>query len=446
MAKKTEEAVQVSTEEMINKLVSNASKALDEYMKLDQEQVDKIAKAMALAGLSAQTELAKMAVEETGRGIFEDKVTKNIFSTEYIWHSIKYEKTVGVIEDNVDEGYLEIGEPVGIVAGVTPVTNPTSTTMFKSIICAKTRNPIIFGFHPNAQKCSVRAAEIVRDAAIAAGAPEYCVQWIETPSIEATGMLMNHPDVATILATGGPGMVRAAYSAGKPALGVGPGNTPCYIEKTAKLKQAVNDLILSKSFDNGMICASEQAAIIDSEVYDEAVKLMKDQGCWFAPKSDIDKIRDVVINVEKMAVQPWVVGQYPWQIAEKAGITIPKETKVLCVELGGTDASKYPLALEKLSPVLAVVKADSADHAFELCEEMLKHGAGHTAVIHTSDDKLAEKYGEHMRASRIVVNSPASFGAIGDVYNVIAPSLTRLRLIRKELRIRERDRKEPHQP
>ena len=209
-----------------------------------------------------------------------------------------------------------------------------------------------------------------------------------------------------------------------PALGVGPGNTPCYIEKTAKLKQAVNDLILSKSFDNGMICASEQAAIIDSEVYDEAVKLMKDQGCWFAPKSDIDKIRDVVINVEKMAVQPWVVGQYPWQIAEKAGITIPKETKVLCVELGGTDASKYPLALEKLSPVLAVVKADSADHAFELCEEMLKHGAGHTAVIHTSDDKLAEKYGEHMRASRIVVNSPASFGAIGDVYNVIAPSLT----------------------
>ena len=210
MVKKTEEAVQVSTEEMINKLVSNASKALDEYMKLDQEQVDKIAKAMALAGLSAQTELAKMAVEETGRGIFEDKVTKNIFSTEYIWHSIKYEKTVGVIEDNVDEGYLEIGEPVGIVAGVTPVTNPTSTTMFKSIICAKTRNPIIFGFHPNAQKCSVRAAEIVRDAAIAAGAPEYCVQWIETPSIEATGMLMNHPDVATILATGGPGMVRAA--------------------------------------------------------------------------------------------------------------------------------------------------------------------------------------------------------------------------------------------
>lgn len=412
------------TREMIDRLVENAKQALNEFMKMDQQQIDKITEAMALAGLSAQMELARMAVEETGRGIFEDKVTKNIFSTEYIWHSVKHEKTVGVIEDNVDEGYLEIAEPVGIVAGVTPVTNPTSTAMFKSIICAKTRNPIIFGFHPNAQKCSVKAAQIVRDAAVAAGAPKYCVQWIEEPSIEATGLLMNHPDVATILATGGPGMVKAAYSAGKPALGVGPGNTPCYIERTAKLPQAVNDLILSKSFDNGMICASEQAAIIDSEIYDETVRLMKEQGCYFASEEEIPKIQAAVINVEKMAVQPWVVGQYPWQIAEKAGITIPKETKVLCVELPGTDAEKYPLALEKLSPVLAVVKAQSTENAFELCEEMLKHGAGHTAVIHSSDDELAEKYGERMKASRIVVNSPASFGAIGDVYNVMAPSLT----------------------
>lgn len=429
MAKKEEpkitaEQPQVDPKVMIDGLVQKAKVALDEYMKLDQEQIDNITKAAALAGLSAQMELAKMAVEETGRGIFEDKVTKNIFSTEYIWHSIKYEKTVGVIEDNVDESYLEIGEPVGIVAGVTPVTNPTSTTMFKAISCLKTRNPIIFGFHPNAQKCSVRAAEIIRDAAIAAGAPENCVQWIETPSIEATGFLMNHADVSTILATGGPGMVKAAYSAGKPALGVGPGNTPCYIEKSAKIKQAVNDLILSKSFDNGMICASEQAAIIDTEVYDEAVAFMKEHGCYFAKPDEIQKIQDVVINVEKMAVQPWVVGQYPWQIAEKAGITIPKETKVLCVEIGGTNAEQYPLALEKLSPVLAVVKADTTDHAFEMCEEMLKHGAGHTAVIHSSNEELIEKYGETMKASRIVVNSPASFGAIGDVYNAMAPSLT----------------------
>lgn len=417
-------APKVETAEMINGLVANAKKALEEFMKLDQAQVDKITKAMALAGLSAQSELAKMAIEETGRGIYEDKVTKNIFSTEYIWHSIKHEKTVGIIEDNIDESYVEVAEPLGIVCGVTPTTNPTSTTMFKSIICMKTRNPIIFGFHPSAQQCSKRAAEIVRDAAIKAGAPENCIQWIEYPSIEATGLLMNHPDVATILATGGPGMVKAAYSAGKPALGVGPGNTPCYIEKSANVKQAVNDLILSKSFDNGMICASEQAAIIDQEIYDEAVGFMKYHGCYFAKPSEVKKIQETIIDTEKMAVRPWVVGQYPWQIAEKAGITIPKETKVLCVEIGGTDANKYPLALEKLSPVLAVVKSDTHEHAFELCKEMLKHGAGHTAVIHTSDDELADLYGESMNASRIVVNSPASFGAIGDVYNSMAPSLT----------------------
>lgn len=425
--KKTTPAVEnetVNAADMINDLVSKAKVALDEYMKLDQKQIDAIAEAMALAGLSAQGELARMAVEETGRGIYEDKVTKNIFSTEYIWHSIKHEKTVGIIEDNVDESYMEIAEPVGIVCGVTPTTNPTSTTMFKSIICAKTRNPIIFGFHPSAQQCSKRAAEIVRDAAVKAGAPKNCVQWIEYPSVEATGLLMNHPDVATILATGGPGMVKAAYSAGKPALGVGPGNTPCYIEQTANLKQAVHDLVLSKSFDNGMICASEQAAIIDDEVYDEVVGFMKYHGCYFAKPDEIKKIQDVVIDVEKMAVQSWVVGQYPWQIAEKAGITIPKETKVLCVELEDTDAEKYPLALEKLSPVLAVVKAIDPKHAFELCEKMLLHGAGHTAVIHSSDNEVIEKYGEIMKASRIVVNSPASFGAIGDVYNSMAPSLT----------------------
>lgn len=418
------DAPKVETADMINGLVANAKKALEEFMKLDQAQVDKITEAMALAGLSAQSELAKMAIEETGRGIYEDKVTKNIFSTEYIWHSIKHEKTVGIIEDNIDESYVEVAEPLGIVCGVTPTTNPTSTTMFKSIICMKTRNPIIFGFHPSAQQCSKRAAEIVRDAAIKAGAPENCIQWIEYPSIEATGLLMNHPDVATILATGGPGMVKAAYSAGKPALGVGPGNTPCYIEKSANVKQAVNDLVLSKSFDNGMICASEQAAIIDKDIYDEAVGFMKYHGCYFAKPAEVKKIQETIIDTEKMAVRPWVVGQYPWQIAEKAGITIPKETKVLCVEIGGTDANKYPLALEKLSPVLAVVKSDSHEHAFELCKEMLKHGAGHTAVIHTSDDELADLYGESMNASRIVVNSPASFGAIGDVYNSMAPSLT----------------------
>ena len=429
MAKKEEpkitaEQPQVDPKVMIDGLVQKAKVALDEYMKLDQEQIDNITKAAALAGLSAQMELAKMAVEETGRGIFEDKVTKNIFSTEYIWHSIKYEKTVGVIEDNVDESYLEIGEPVGIVAGVTPVTNPTSTTMFKAISCLKTRNPIIFGFHPNAQKCSVRAAEIIRDAAIAAGAPENCVQWIETPSIEATGFLMNHADVSTILATGGPGMVKAAYSAGKPALGVGPGNTPCYIEKSAKIKQAVNDLILSKSFDNGMICASEQAAIIDTEVYDEAVAFMKEHGCYFAKPDEIKKLSDYCIDSEKGAVNPVIVGKPATWIAEQAGVKVPEGTKILLAKLDGV-GPEYPLSREKLSPVLAYFIVDSTEEGIDRAEEMVMfHGMGHSAVIHANDEDVIQKYAATMKASRLIVNSPSSHGAIGDIYNTNMPSLT----------------------
>lgn len=266
---------------MIDSLMQKAKKASEEYLKLDQSQVDKIIKAMSMAGLEHHMELAKMAVEETGRGIYEDKITKNMFATEYIYHSIKYDKTVGIISENEEEGYEEIAEPVGIIAGVTPVTNPTSTTMFKSIIAAKTRNVIVFGFHPSAQKCSVAAATYLRDAAVAAGAPENCILWIEKPSIDATRALMNHPDVNLILATGGTGMVKSAYSCGKPALGVGPGNVPCYIDKTAKLKTSVNDLVLSKSFDNGMICASEQSVIIDKEIKEEFEKLMKEAGCYF---------------------------------------------------------------------------------------------------------------------------------------------------------------------
>ena len=235
---------------MIDDLISKAKEASKEYMKLDQDQIDNIVKQMSMAGLEHHMELAKMAVEETGRGIYEDKITKNMFATEYIYHSIKYDKTVGIINENEEEGYEEIAEPIGIIAGITPVTNPTSTTMFKSIIAAKTRNVIIFGFHPSAQKCSVEAAKILRDAAIKAGAPENCILWIEEPSVTATTLLMNHPGINLILATGGSGMVKSAYSSGKPALGVGPGNVPCYIDKTAKLKTSVNDLVLSKSYDN----------------------------------------------------------------------------------------------------------------------------------------------------------------------------------------------------
>ncbi len=281
---------ETKVKEMIDNLVARAKKASEEYLKLDQQTVDNITKAMSMAGLEHHMELAKMAVEETGRGIYEDKITKNMFATEYVYHSIKHEKTVGIINRNEEEGYVEIAEPVGVIAGVTPVTNPTSTTMFKSIISAKTRNVIIFGFHPSAQKCSTRAAEILRDAAVKAGAPEDCILWIEEPSILATRTLMNHPDVNLILATGGTGMVKSAYSCGKPALGVGPGNVPCYIDKTAKLKTSVNDLVMSKAFDNGMICASEQAVLVDKDIYQEFERLMREARMLFCKSRRKTKI------------------------------------------------------------------------------------------------------------------------------------------------------------
>ena len=408
----------------VDYLVKNARKAFNDFLSLDQETIDNIVHEMALAGLAKQQQLAKMAVEETGRGIYEDKITKNIFATEYVWHSIKYQKTVGIVEDNEEEDYMIVAEPVGVVAGVTPVTNPTSTTMFKCLICIKTRNPIIFGFHPSAQQCSKEAAKTLYEAAIKAGAPKNCIQWIEYPSLEATKELMNHPDVSLILATGGAGMVKQAYSCGKPALGVGPGNVPCFIEKTANLKRAVNDLILSKSFDNGMICASEQAAIIEDAVYDEVVKLMKKAGCYFASKEEIKLLEPVVINQANGNVNPAIVGQPPVKIAAMAGITIPADTKILCTELDGV-GPEYPLSKEKLSPVLAVIKAKNLEHGLELCEKMLELGGlGHSSVIHSSNDEVIKAFSSRMKTGRILVNSPATHGAIGDLYNTNMPSLT----------------------
>ncbi|MSS64629.1 bifunctional acetaldehyde-CoA/alcohol dehydrogenase [Velocimicrobium porci] len=418
------EKKQPTPQEHVDELVKKAQVALQELKKLDQETIDNIVHEMALAGLAKQQELAKMAVEETGRGIYEDKITKNIFATEYIWHSIKYQKTVGIIEDNEEEDYMTVAEPVGIVAGVTPVTNPTSTTMFKSISCIKTGNPIIFGFHPNAQKCSAAAAKTLLDAAIKAGAPENCIQWIEYPSIEATNTLMNHPGVALILATGGPGMVKAAYSCGKPALGVGPGNVPCFIEKTAVLKRAVNDLVLSKSFDNGMICASEQAAIIEAPVYKEVIDLMKKAGCYFATKEQVKKLEPVVINLEKGSVNPDIVGKSPAYIAKLAGFDIPADTKVLCCEIDGV-GPKYPLSKEKLSPVLAVLKAKDVEEGFTLCEQMLANGGmGHSSAIHSTNQEVITEFSNRMKTGRILVNSPSTHGAIGDLYNTNMPSLT----------------------
>ncbi|MCT6837471.1 MAG: bifunctional acetaldehyde-CoA/alcohol dehydrogenase, partial [Bifidobacteriales bacterium] len=341
------------------------------------------------------------------------------------------QRTVGIINENDVDGIVEVAEPIGVVAGVTPVTNPTSTAIFKSLIALKTRCPIVFGFHPFAQKCSVEAARIVRDAAIEAGAPEDCIQWIEHPSVDATGALMKHPGVATILATGGPGMVKAAYSSGKPALGVGAGNAPAYIDKDVCVPRAVNDLILSKHFDYGMICATEQAIIAHQDVYDRVIDEMKRRRAYFVNREEKAKLEQYMFGVTAYAgkdapapkLNSVVPGKSPQFIAHQAGFEIPEDATILaaeCQEVGGME----PLTLEKLAPVQAVLKARNKEDAFAKCEQMLRHGAGHTAAIHTDNEKLVREYGLRMHACRIIWNQPSSLGGIGDIYNSIAPSLT----------------------
>ncbi len=422
-----EEEQEQKVKQMIDDLMKKAKIAAEEYLKLDQETVNNIIKAMSMAGLEHHMELAKMAVDETGRGIYEDKITKNMFATEYIYHSIKYEKTVGIINENDEDDYVEIAEPVGIIAGVTPVTNPTSTTMFKSIIAAKTRNVIVFGFHPSAQNCSVRAAEILRDAAVKAGAPENCILWIPEPSVLATSILMHHPDVNLILATGGTGMVKNAYSCGKPALGVGPGNVPCIIEKTAKLKTSVNDLVMSKAFDNGMICASEQAVIVEKDIYQEFEDLMRKAGCYFVSPEEKEKLKNVMFEYvdgrgEKLKSD--IPGKSPCEIAQMAGFEIPNNTKVIVVYEEGIGEG-FPFSKEKLSPVLTYYIVDNFEEALDKAERLIEYGGlGHSAVIHSEDREKILQFSEKMKAGRIIVNSPSTHGAIGDIYNTNMPSLT----------------------
>ena len=410
---------------VIDELATKGVEALDAMSNFTQEQVDHIVHQAAIAALDKHMYLAKLAVDETGRGIYEDKAIKNMYASEYIWNSIKYDRTVGVIAEDKEQGLVSIAEPVGVICGVTPTTNPTSTTIFKALIALKTRNSIVFAFHPSAQKSSAEAARIVRDAAIEAGAPKDCIQWIEEPSIEATGLLMNHPKIATVLATGGPGMVKAAYSTGKPALGVGAGNVPSYIAADAKVKRAVNDIIVSKTFDNGMICASEQAAIVDAAIYDEVKAEFEAHQCVIiSKKADIAKLEKVVLNEARTAVNGAIVGHSAIEIAEKAGLKVPAGTKMLLAEI--PDATmEHPLALEKLSPVLALIKSDGVEDGFKKAEGMLNLGGlGHTAVIHTENEELQLQYGIRMKACRVLVNSPSAEGGIGNIYNNMIPSLT----------------------
>ncbi|MDX3803363.1 bifunctional acetaldehyde-CoA/alcohol dehydrogenase [Streptomyces sp. AK04-3B] len=417
----------------VDQLVANGLKALADYEALDQEQVDHIVKKASVAALDQHTALARLAVEETGRGVFEDKAAKNMFACEYVTHSMGRMKTVGVVaRDDIDD-MTEVAEPVGVLCAVTPVTNPTSTTVFKALMALKTRNPVVFAFHPSAQRCSAQAARIVRDAAVAAGAPEHCVQWIESPSVEATGTLMRHPGISLILATGGNAMVKAAYSAGKPALGVGAGNVPAYVHRSTDVRRAVNDLVLSKSFDNGMICASEQAVILDREIYDAVLAEFRTLHAHLATAEEKAKLETFLFpasraNATGTGCEPKVnsaaVGQSAAWIAEQAGFSVPQDTSLILVETARVGPDE-PLTREKLCPVLAVLRADSARQGFDLAADMVAfHGQGHSAVIHTGDLSLAEAYGRCIKAVRIIVNAPSSQGAIGGIYNSLLPSLT----------------------
>ncbi|MGA4837610.1 bifunctional acetaldehyde-CoA/alcohol dehydrogenase [Streptomyces sp. G45] len=414
----------------VDRLVTAGLKALADYDSLTQEQVDHIVAKASVAALDQHTALARLAVDETGRGVFEDKAVKNMFACEHVTHSMGPMKTVGVIARDDTEGMVEIAEPVGVVCAVTPVTNPTSTTVFKALLALKTRNPVVFAFHPAAQRCSAEAARVVRDAAVAAGAPEHCVQWIEDPSLEATGALMRHPGVALILATGGNSMVKAAYSAGKPALGVGAGNVPAYVHKSARLRRAVNDLVLSKAFDNGMICASEQAVILDDAIYDAALAEFRTLHAHLATAEEKAKLEAFLFpaGAAGSGCEPKVnsaaVGRDPAWIAEQAGFRVPAGTSLILVEADRVGPDE-PLTREKLCPVLAVLRAGSEQEGFDLAAAMVAfNGQGHSAVVHAEDPDLAEAYGRRLRTVRIIVNAPSSQGAIGGVYNGLLPSLT----------------------
>ncbi|MFQ6726463.1 bifunctional acetaldehyde-CoA/alcohol dehydrogenase [Limosilactobacillus reuteri] len=420
----TEEEKKQNAQKLVNDIIAKSEAAFEQLRYYSQEQVDKICQAMALAAEEHHMDLAIDAAEETGRGVAEDKAIKNIYASEYIWNNIRHDKTVGIIEDNDENQTITIADPLGIIAGIVPVTNPTSTTIFKSIISAKTRNTIIFSFHRQAMKSSIKTAKILQEAAEKAGAPKNMIQWLPESSRENTSALLQHPKTATILATGGPSLVKAAYSSGNPALGVGPGNGPAYIEKTANIERSVYDIVLSKTFDNGMICATENSVVVDEEIYDKVKEEFQKWNCYFLKPNEIDKFTEGFIDTKRHQVRGPIAGRSANAIADMCGIKVPENTKVIIAEYEGV-GDKYPLSAEKLSPVLTMYKATSHENAFDICAQLLHYGGeGHTAAIHTLDDDLATKYGLEMRASRIIVNSPSGIGGIGNIYNNMTPSLT----------------------
>lgn len=418
----------VETAEQLDALVDRVVAAQKEFSAFTQEQVDKIFKAAATAANKARIPLAQMAREETGMGVVEDKIIKNHFASEYIYNKHKNTKTCGVIEEDKANGIKIVAEPLGVLAGIVPTTNPTSTAIFKSLISLKTRNGIIFSPHPRAKKCTIAAAKLVLDAAVKAGAPKDIIGWIDTPSIELSGQLMKHQKIACILATGGPGMVTAAYSSGNPALGVGPGNVSAVIDETADIQTAVSSILMSKTFDNGMICASEQSVIAVEEIYEEVKKEFARRGAHLMNDAEIQKLTDFgFIDPVRGTAHPKIVGQTAHDIAEMAGFEVSDNTKVLIGERKEVDWND-PFSREKLSPILALYKAPSFEEAADMAYTLVsKGGAGHTSVLYTDERKKdrINAYAKKMPSCRVLINQPSSQGGIGDLYNFrLEPSLT----------------------
>ncbi|ENH5968153.1 bifunctional acetaldehyde-CoA/alcohol dehydrogenase [Salmonella enterica] len=416
----------INSIEELNALVARVKKAQRQYASFTQQQVDKIFRAAALAAADARIPLAKMAVAESGMGIVEDKVIKNHFASEYIYNAYKDEKTCGVLSEDDTFGTITIAEPVGIICGIVPTTNPTSTAIFKSLISLKTRNAIIFSPHPRAKEATNKAADIVLQAAIAAGAPKDLIGWIDQPSVELSNALMHHPDINLILATGGPGMVKAAYSSGKPAIGVGAGNTPVVIDETADIKRAVASVLMSKTFDNGVICASEQSVVVVDSVYDAVRERFASHGGYMLQGQELKAVQNVILK--NGALNAAIVGQPAYKIAELAGFSVPETTKILIGEVTVVDESE-PFAHEKLSPTLAMYRAKDFEEAVDKAEQLVAMGGiGHTSCLYTDQDNQPERvayFGQMMKTARILINTPASQGGIGDLYNFkLAPSLT----------------------
>ncbi|HEY2386515.1 MAG TPA: bifunctional acetaldehyde-CoA/alcohol dehydrogenase [Candidatus Binatia bacterium] len=420
---KTEEITQ-DRRRYLDDLVERARLAAAAFSQFSQEQVDAVVRAMVLAGLEAAQRLAALAVAETKIGLLEDKAIKNMVATEFVYHSIKDERTVGVLREYPERNLKEIAEPVGVVLGVTPITNPTSTVLFKCLMIAKTRNTIVFCPHPMAVQCSNETARTMDEAARAAGAPEGMISWVEGITQHDTRYLMHHPGIALIDATGGPSMVTAAYSSGKPALGVGAGNVPCYIHRSADLDMAVVDVLTSKTFDNGTICASEQTLLVDRPIYDRALTLFATLGAHVCTPEEVERLEQALIDPATGRVQATAIGQSAVTIARAVGIDTAPDTKLLLAPLRGVGRA-HPLSCEKLFPVLGILPVDSEDEAINAAMDVLYFGGvGHTASIFCEDEAVTTRYGEALNAGRIIVNCPSSVGALGGVYNDLAPTFS----------------------